>query len=98
MIGNTLLGEGTVIINNAFIYTIKTIFKNKAHELVYNMVQKVGSYEQLKAKKDVIYTYTYTTPDSRVDISTEKYLFEDETKVISFMRRYYFTSNNLCIF
>lgn len=53
-------------------------FQNKGHELVYKMVQKVGSYEQLKAKNDVVYTYTYTTPDGKSDISTEKYLFDGE--------------------
>ena len=53
-------------------------FKNKAHELVYNMVQKVGTYQDLLSKKDVIYTYTYKTPDGKTDISTEKYIFDGE--------------------
>ena len=53
-------------------------FKNKAHELVYNMVQKVGTYQDLLNKKDVVYTYTYKTPDGKTDISTEKYLFDGE--------------------
>lgn len=53
-------------------------FKNKAHELIYNMVQKVGTYQDLLSKKDVVYTYTYITPDGKTDISTEKYLFHDE--------------------
>ncbi|MFT5645475.1 MAG: hypothetical protein ACI976_000145 [Aureispira sp.] len=40
-------------------------FQNKGHELVYNMVQVVGDYEQLKALKDVTYKYTYQTPDNK---------------------------------
>lgn len=53
-------------------------FKNKGHELVYNLVQKVGDYQKLRSKKDVVYTYTYTTPDGKADISTEKYIFDGE--------------------
>jgi len=53
-------------------------FQNKGHELVYNMVQKVGNYNQLMDKKDVSYTYSYTTPDGKQDISTEKYIFDGE--------------------
>jgi len=53
-------------------------FQNKAHELVYNMVQKVGDYSKFLKKEDVIYTYTYTTSDGKVDISTEKYIFNGE--------------------
>lgn len=53
-------------------------FQNKAHELVYNMVQKVGNYNKFLEKKDVIYTYTYTTPDGKTDMSTEKYIFNGE--------------------
>jgi hypothetical protein len=53
-------------------------FQNKGHELVYNMVEKVGNYQKLRSKKDVIYTYTYTTPDGKSDISTEKYIFDGE--------------------
>lgn len=53
-------------------------FQNKAHELVYNMVQKVGTYTDLLEKKDVVYTYTYITPKNEKDISTEKYLFDGE--------------------
>ncbi len=54
------------------------IFDNKGHELVYNMVQKVGDYRSLLDKKDVIYTYTYKTADGKVDVATEKYLFDGE--------------------
>ncbi len=53
-------------------------FQNKGHELVYTMVQKVGNYDSLAKKKDVVYTYTYQTPDGKADISTEKYLFDGE--------------------
>ena len=53
-------------------------FQNKGHELVNEMVQKVGNYRALSEKKDVVYTYTYTTPNGETDISTEKYLFHGE--------------------
>jgi len=53
-------------------------FKNKGHELVYKMVQKVGDIDKLKSKKDVVYTYTYQTPDGKADVSTEKYIFNGE--------------------
>lgn len=53
-------------------------FQNKGHQLIYNMLEKVGDYSKLKDKKDVIYTYTYETPDNKTDISTEKYIFEGE--------------------
>lgn len=59
--------------------TEKTItFKNKGHELVYNMAQKVGNYSNLRDKKDVVYTYTYQTADGKIDIATEKYIFDGE--------------------
>ncbi|HAT63487.1 MAG TPA: hypothetical protein DCS66_02650, partial [Flavobacteriaceae bacterium] len=32
------------------------VFKNKGHELVYEMTQKTGDYNALAAKKDVVYT------------------------------------------
>jgi len=53
-------------------------FQNKGHELVHKMVETVGDYNMLSGKKDVIYTYTYTTPDGKSDISTEKYIFDGE--------------------
>lgn len=53
-------------------------FQNKGHELVYTMVEKVGNSDTLSSKKDVVYTYTYTTPDGISDISTEKYIFDGE--------------------
>ena len=53
-------------------------FINKGHELVFNMVEKVGNYNNLKELKDVVYTYTYQTPDGKTDSSTEKYIFDGE--------------------
>lgn len=53
-------------------------FKNKGQQLVYEMTQKVGDYSKLVSKKDVTYTYSYKTPDGKMDISTEKYLFNGE--------------------
>lgn len=66
--------------------TSKVEFQNKGHELVYNMVQKVGDYEKLKALKDVSYKYTYTTPDNKVDISMENYIFDGELSYGSYYR------------
>jgi hypothetical protein len=53
-------------------------YNNKGHKLVAQLVEKVGSYKDLLKKNDVIYTYTYTTPDGKADVSTEKYLFDGE--------------------
>ena len=53
-------------------------FDNKGHQLVYDMVQKVGDYKTLSSKKNVSYTYTYKTPDGQTDISNEKYIFDGE--------------------
>ncbi len=57
------------------------VFQNKAHELVYNMVQKVGDMEQWKQLNNVVYDYTYRRPDSTEDISKETYVFEGEKSV-----------------
>ncbi|MFD1552128.1 hypothetical protein DNU06_00480 [Putridiphycobacter roseus] len=54
------------------------VFKNKGEELVYNFVQKVGNYEKLSQLKDVVYDYTYITPDQKMDSVTEKYIFDGE--------------------
>ena len=59
-------------------------FKNKGHQLVYNMVQKVGDYAMLLDKKDVVYTYSYQTPDGQADVSTEKYIFDGELSYASY--------------
>ena len=52
--------------------------ENKGLELVQAMVQKVGDYKTLADKKNVAYTYTYKTPDGKIDVSTEKYIFDGE--------------------
>jgi hypothetical protein len=58
---------------------IKTpVFQNKAHQLVYEMTQKVGTYSDLLNLKDVSYTYSYRTADGKVDITEEKYIFAGE--------------------
>ncbi|MBL4649049.1 MAG: hypothetical protein JKY03_04910 [Aureispira sp.] len=64
----------------------KTAFQNKGHELVYNMVQIVGDYGKLKALKDVAYKYTYQTPDNKVDISMESYIFDGELSYGSYYK------------
>lgn len=61
-------------------------FQNKGHELVYNMVQIVGDYEKLKTLKDVTYKYTYQTPDNKVDISMESYIFDGELSYGSYYK------------
>jgi hypothetical protein len=53
-------------------------FQNKGHEIVYNMVQKVGNHAAWSAKKDVTYTYTYMTSAGKKDVTEEKYLFDGE--------------------
>ncbi|MCG9791921.1 DUF6503 family protein [Flavobacterium algicola] len=53
-------------------------FQNKGHELVYNMVQKVGDFNKLLQKHDVTYTNSYQTPDGKTDVSNEKYIFSGE--------------------
>lgn len=61
-------------------------FQNKGHELVYGMTQKVGDYQALLSKKDVVYTYTYETPDQKADVSTEKYIFDGELSYAAYHR------------
>lgn len=53
-------------------------YQNKGHELVSKTLEKLGNYNTLLERKDVIYTYSYQTPDGKEDISTEKYLFDGE--------------------
>jgi len=55
-----------------------TMKANKGYGLVKNMVDKVGSFEKMKQKKDVTYRYSYTTPDGKNDTSIEKYVFDGE--------------------
>ena len=64
----------------------KPSFKNKAHELVYQMTQKVGDYSKLASKKDVVYNYTYILPDGKTNISVEKYLFNGELSYGSYQK------------
>ena len=54
------------------------IITNQGHRRVLDMMKKTGDYNQLLAKKDVVYEYTYRTPDGKEDISTEKYTFANE--------------------
>lgn len=61
-------------------------FQNKGHELVYHMVQKVSDYSTLLKNQDVVYTYTYQTPDGKADISTEKYIFDGELSYGSYQQ------------
>ncbi len=56
----------------------EVIFQNKAHELVHKMMQTVGDLAKLRAKKDVTYSYTYTTADQKSDKVNEKYIFDGE--------------------
>ena len=51
---------------------------NKGYKIVQGMVEKVGSYADLLKKEDVVYTYTYKTSDNKVNVSTEKYVFENQ--------------------
>ncbi|MEO9952970.1 MULTISPECIES: DUF6503 family protein [Nonlabens] len=53
-------------------------FQNKGHEMVYQMVQKVGDYQKLLEKKDVSYTLNYQTADGKLDVTNEKYIFDGE--------------------
>jgi hypothetical protein len=54
------------------------VFQNKGHELVYKMAQVTGDYQDLLNLKDVVYQYTYRTPDGKEDVSIETYLFDGE--------------------
>lgn len=54
------------------------IFMNDAHQIVYEMVQKVGNHDQLLKKQNVVYSYTYETPDGKIDQSIEMYQFKGE--------------------
>jgi hypothetical protein len=53
-------------------------FQNKGHELVYKMTQETGSYQDLLELKDIVFHYTYRTPDQKEDISIESYIFNGE--------------------
>ena len=58
--------------------TISSEPVNKGKELVEESVKIIGDYKKLRSKKDVVYTYTYSAPDGRRNISTEKYIFDGE--------------------
>lgn len=66
------------VVKNKSVKAETPTFKNKGHELVYNLTQKTGNYQTLLNKKDVVYTYTYKTPKGETDVSTEKYIFNGE--------------------
>lgn len=51
---------------------------NRGLELVKSSLKQTGDYKMLRSKKDVVYTYSYTTPDGKTDVSTEKYIFDGE--------------------
>jgi len=53
-------------------------FQNKGHELVYKMTQETGSYQDLLNLKDIVFHYTYRTPDQKEDVSIESYIFNGE--------------------
>lgn len=53
-------------------------FQNKGHEFVYKMTQEAGSYQDLLKLKDIVFNYTYRTPDQKEDVSIESYIFNGE--------------------
>jgi len=53
-------------------------FQNKGHELVYKMTQETGSYQDLLNLKDIVFKYTYRTPNQKEDVSIESYIFNGE--------------------
>ena len=59
---------------------------NEGQRPVLDMMKKTGDYNQLLAKKDVVYEYTYRTPDGKEDISTEKYTFANEKSLGEYMK------------
>jgi hypothetical protein len=61
-------------------------FKNKGHELVYKMTQITGSYKDLLNLKDIVFNYTYRTPDKKEDISIESYIFEGEQSYGTYLK------------
>lgn len=53
-------------------------FQNKGHELVYRMTQETGGYQDLLNLKNIVFNYTYRTPDQKEDVSIESYIFNGE--------------------
>jgi len=52
--------------------------KNDAHQLIRDMIAKVGTMDDLKEMKDVQYTYTYKKSEEAKDVSMERYVFDGE--------------------
>ena len=46
--------------------------------LVEKVVEAVGSVERLRSLKDVEYTYIYRDASGKIDLSTERYIFDGE--------------------
>ena len=61
-------------------------FQNKGHELVYKMTQETGSYKDLLNLKDIVFNYTYRTPDQKEDVSIESYIFNGELSHGSYLK------------
>lgn len=61
-------------------------FQNKGHELVYKMIQEAGSYKDLLNLKDIVFNYTYRTPDQKEDISIESYIFDGELSHATYLK------------
>jgi len=64
--------------DNSISHNEQQKLKNKGYKLIDEMIKKTGDYNQLLSKKDVVYTYSYKTPNGESDISTEKYIFDGE--------------------
>lgn len=50
----------------------------KARALLDNLSKQVGGMDDLHRLKDVEYTYIYRTPDGKMDLSVERYIFDGE--------------------
>lgn len=61
-------------------------FQNKGHELVYNMTQETGNYQDLINLKDIVFSYTYRTPDQKEDVSIESYIFDGELSHATYLK------------
>ena len=61
-------------------------FQNKGHELVYKMTQETGSYQDLLNLNDIVFNYTYRTPDQKEDVSIESYIFNGELSHGSYLK------------
>ena len=56
----------------------------KSNELINNMIEVIGNYDKLKAKKDVQFDYVYDNFDAGKDISLEKLIFDGELSWASY--------------